>query len=567
VSGGTIHVQILWASLLLVFSANAASAPMMNLATYEASKFELAEILRATLSLAGNQQPLLHDAARELFARLAADRFNLLVAGRFSRGKSSLMNAVLGSAKLSTGLLPVTSVITSVEYANPEALYVEFQDSGVRFEVPMQRLAEYTTEQGNPGNEKGVHIAHVGLTCQILRRGFSFVDSPGLGSSIAQNTRTTEAFLPEADAVILVTGYDGPLSEEEIRVLQLLEDARRRLFVVLNKQDTVSMQDRKDGCQYVAERLHRWWRGPPPQIFSLSALQGLAAKMAEDPEGLEASGLAQFEHELLRFLVQEKGGEFLRSTAERVRQQFAGLKISPEVTRLQQRLDVFTEDPSGAVSDPHVREDIRAREGQAWAGCELCTAVHQRLFEFLCHYQHQLASVPEAALGLAEAGGLCAAHLRLYTSLASERDICAVLVPLISRYGRRLEEHGGSSDLRQAGSCRLCELQREVESKTVLTWQDQSSGPEPAAAANAHWLCLPHLRNVLPELKAQLGAELLASHANALARLSEDMQRYILKRDGTRNGLTTADETQAAGRAVAFLAGARTLVDVKKLLL
>jgi predicted GTPase len=53
---------------------------------------------------------------RELAARLAEDRFNLLLVGRFSRGKSTLMNALLGSDSLPTGIVPITSVITTVRY-------------------------------------------------------------------------------------------------------------------------------------------------------------------------------------------------------------------------------------------------------------------------------------------------------------------------------------------------------------------------------------------------------------------------------------------------------------------
>ena len=55
---------------------------------------------------------------RDLFARLAADRFNITLVGRFSRGKTSLMNAILGMDRLPTGVVPLTSVITEVTYGS-----------------------------------------------------------------------------------------------------------------------------------------------------------------------------------------------------------------------------------------------------------------------------------------------------------------------------------------------------------------------------------------------------------------------------------------------------------------
>ena len=48
---------------------------------------------------------------------------------------------------------------------------------------------------------------------ELLRLGLFFVDSPGPGSSIAENSETTERFFPEADTFVLITSYDSPLLE------------------------------------------------------------------------------------------------------------------------------------------------------------------------------------------------------------------------------------------------------------------------------------------------------------------------------------------------------------------
>jgi len=71
-------------------------------------------------------------------------------------------------------------------------------------EIPLAALPEYVTRQHNPGNVKRVAMAEIRLPAEIFRRGFCFVDTLGLGSSIPENTRTTEEFLPEADAFLLV---------------------------------------------------------------------------------------------------------------------------------------------------------------------------------------------------------------------------------------------------------------------------------------------------------------------------------------------------------------------------
>ncbi|MGH7119308.1 MAG: dynamin family protein, partial [Acetobacteraceae bacterium] len=210
----------------------------MDLQQYDRTKTALARILRGATMRALPERGLA--IVRDLFVRLAEDRFNLVVLGRFSRGKTSLMNAMLGTDRLPTGIVPLTSVITTVAYGSEEKAVLHYRHTSLFRDVPISELADYITERGNPGNVRHIANAEVQLPAALLRRGFHFIDTPGLGSSIVENTRTTEAFLPEADACILVTSYDSALSEEESRVLETVYRSGRRAFIVVNKEDCVA---------------------------------------------------------------------------------------------------------------------------------------------------------------------------------------------------------------------------------------------------------------------------------------------------------------------------------------
>jgi len=216
----------------------------MHLKEYEQRKFHLAEIIRSAQAI-DTKNTELNGNCRELLARLAEDQFNLMVVGRFSRGKSTLINAILGGDYLPTEIVPLTSVITTVRYGSRPQVVLHFRDSGLNREVPLSQLEEYVTQRGNPGNAKKIAWAEIQLPVEILRRGFHFVDTPGLGSPIIENTLTTERFLPQADAFILVTGYESPISEEEHRILERIRNAGKALFVLLNKQDS----SRPRGCR------------------------------------------------------------------------------------------------------------------------------------------------------------------------------------------------------------------------------------------------------------------------------------------------------------------------------
>jgi predicted GTPase len=213
----------------------------MDLRHYEQTKFAIAEILRAASANISEQQADHRARLQGLFARLAEDRFNLAVVGRFNRGKTSLMNAILATDRLPTGIVPLTSVVTAVGYGSKERVVLKFENSILDKEVSIKELPQYVTQQGNPANIKRIVKAEIQLPAEILRRGFYFVDTPGLGSVVVENTLTTEAFLPEADAFVLVTSYDSPLSGEELRFFKAAVASGKRIFVVLNKHDAVSI--------------------------------------------------------------------------------------------------------------------------------------------------------------------------------------------------------------------------------------------------------------------------------------------------------------------------------------
>src|SRR5580698_8817700 len=61
-----------------------------------------------------------------LLDRLDAARLRVLVVGEAKRGKSTLINALLGRAVLPTGVTPLTAVPTTVTHGTGEAMEVAF---------------------------------------------------------------------------------------------------------------------------------------------------------------------------------------------------------------------------------------------------------------------------------------------------------------------------------------------------------------------------------------------------------------------------------------------------------
>src|SRR5208282_22628 len=65
--------------------------------------------------------------ARSVAERVSEGRFYVACIGQFKRGKSSVLNALVGDSVLPTGVVPVTTVPTIVRYGSHVAARVRFE--------------------------------------------------------------------------------------------------------------------------------------------------------------------------------------------------------------------------------------------------------------------------------------------------------------------------------------------------------------------------------------------------------------------------------------------------------
>ncbi len=536
----------------------------MDLQAYERVKFALADILR-TLALAGFRHGARGEPFRDLFARIAEDRFNLAVVGRFNRGKTSLMNAMLGMDRLPTGVVPLTSVITEVSYGSVPKAVLHYQHTSLFMDVPLAELPRHITERGNPGNAEGVSVAEVQLPADILRLGFHFIDTPGLGSAIAENTRTTQRFLPEADAIVLVTSYDSPLSEEECRMLEQLHASGRSCFVVLNKQDAVGAAERADVLAHVRERLGRLFGAALPPVFSVSATKALAARLAGDPPTLAASGLPAFEEMLTRFLIEDRREAFLAGLCARIEtllRQAGSDALLDELAAIRFSLSA----PS--ASAPPTAAGVPSGSAPP-AGCEVCAALADAAVQFLSQFQLALYGDRQAQRQFADRRGLCAAHLPVLELLAAPREIATGYAPLLARQAERLRAlaRGGPSGMRaydgvaamlaSCATCPACEAAAHAGA-AVLRRMATAVAQSGAASLYARSVpCLPHFAELLRLIgDAATVGELLDLQAAATDRMEADLRRLSLKQDAAQRHAASAEELAAPARALQMLMSA-----------
>ncbi|HUB70531.1 MAG TPA: dynamin family protein [Acidimicrobiales bacterium] len=265
---------------------------------------ELDRLAKATADLAaaatGRQE--LESRAGRLAERLERGRFNVSVLGEFKRGKSTLINAILGVELMPTGVLPLTAVATEVGFGPGGATVVHLD--GSEEEVGLEDLADYVTEAGNPGNQRQVARVEARAPVELLRPGVVLVDTPGIGSVFRHDEAAARALL-EADGAILVLSADAPMSEEERKLLSALSERQAPTFFVLNRVDHLNRAERGEVAKFVTDAVAADL-GRKERLWCVSARAALGARLVgEAPDEDEAGDFAAFYEDFRRFIDED----------------------------------------------------------------------------------------------------------------------------------------------------------------------------------------------------------------------------------------------------------------------
>lgn len=243
--------------------------------------------------------------------RLSDPDVRVLVVGEFKQGKSKLINALVNAPVCPVDDDVATSVSTAVGYA-PEAsasVLIRPDDpagTAQRQPIALEAIADFVSENGNPGNARRIVEAEVLLPREILKGGLRLVDSPGVGGLESFHALETLSALSTAHAVLLVSDASQEYTEPEVQLLRHALRMSPNVAAVLAKTDLYPTWREIEAI----DRSHLGDVGPVP-IFSVSSdLRLLAAELRDarlnDESGFPALvahlrrdvlGRAEFIHE------------------------------------------------------------------------------------------------------------------------------------------------------------------------------------------------------------------------------------------------------------------------------
>ena len=265
----------------------------------------------------------------ELREKIETNTFNLVVVGQFKRGKTSLINALLGADILPVAVVPLTSVVTLMKYGDALRIAVHFND-GRAAEIKQESLPDYVTERGNPKNGKDVSEVVITYPSPYLQGGVQIIDTPGVGSVYEHNTDVAYQYLPKSDAALFLLSVDQPLSKAELDFLNDVREYSNRIFFLLNKADYFSEPDLLEAMDF-SKTVLREATGTEARIFPVSAKQALEGKRSGAEDLVKKSRLPQFAEVLNKFLMEEKGKILLLSVANNLLRVIAQARLVLEL--------------------------------------------------------------------------------------------------------------------------------------------------------------------------------------------------------------------------------------------
>lgn len=278
----------------------------------------------------GSESVLIRPLAEVLQQRSTRldEPFRMAVVGEFSRGKSSLINALLKRELLTSDSRPNTASQTILKHGSPERFMVTFlPETGYSTQTHVSDnlqadIASFTSDASVHGEEeqpsqstyeeilKGqrkslaeeIEKVEVWLNNDLLRQmEIEIIDTPGLGAVFKTHEQVTLRVMHSVDAIIFAIQIDPGVDGREVAFLRLIREHVPKIFFAVTKSDWIpDKQELAERIEYLTQTIHIKADIEVQHIFPVSSW------LAMEDE-YEKSGFSLFLPALEQFLVRSNG--------------------------------------------------------------------------------------------------------------------------------------------------------------------------------------------------------------------------------------------------------------------
>ena len=245
-----------------------------------------------------------------LIGKKIDEPFTLVILGEFKRGKSTIINAILGKELTPTNATPETYTINEITFGNFRTVQA-YLENGRRVPLTLEDIKREKLEQRMKLFPSKISYIQIKDNSPILSE-IKIVDTPGL-SDLESLDKEVRDYIVNADAIMYATSCLLPFSETEQTFLASHVQPQRfsMLYILVNMMD--ALESRSD-----ANRILRRFKSiagrivPNAVVYGISGADEYARRMGlERPENkgfrdLYETQFLQFELSLKRDIIMQK---------------------------------------------------------------------------------------------------------------------------------------------------------------------------------------------------------------------------------------------------------------------
>lgn len=219
----------------------AAPAAAVAPATPKISGLDIAEKLAAA-----RQRDDLVERIHSAREQVEGAEARVVVVGEYKQGKSSLVNALLGSDVCPVDDVRATAVPTVVRYGDDFAAARIGMDVDDRRRLPLRRgrdLRDAVLEPDDPAaraesdTDDDTLAIEIAVPRRLLATGAVLVDTPGVGGLSSAESGVVLSMIDQSDAVLLVSDVTQELTQPEVEFLLEVRRRKANVIIVLTKSD------------------------------------------------------------------------------------------------------------------------------------------------------------------------------------------------------------------------------------------------------------------------------------------------------------------------------------------
>ncbi len=240
--------------------------------------------------------------------------------GNFLSGKSTIINALLGQAVVSSDIIPCTPVLNYIKFGSEKVAFVRFSDEEDK-RMSYDKLSDYVIQDNSNTTETATTVMDILIyhPSPLLQNNVVFVDTPGLNNCESCDSITKSA-LSIIDVAVMTLNATSPFSENEAEFVRnvILEKHVKKIIFLLNRIDcleeeiipkAIDLLKSKIDCAVFVKIAELYGKDSKEymsakeiigeiHLYTISARNALKGKINNDLTLISESGIDEFEKAL-----------------------------------------------------------------------------------------------------------------------------------------------------------------------------------------------------------------------------------------------------------------------------